>query len=74
MRPTHPHQLHFLPFLFFYTVLTLVVWDVDLLSEDVIKVYRYTNPECPIIYKSGDIAEAEPALPEWTMPVDELFE
>ena len=53
---------------------TLVVWDVDLQSEQVIKVYRYTDPECSIIYKRGDIAEAEPAVPEWTMPVDELFE
>lgn len=53
---------------------TLVVWDVDLLSEDVIRVYRFTDPENPTIYKRGDIAEAEPAVPDWTMPVDELFD
>ena len=53
---------------------TLVVWDVDLQSEEVIKVYRFTDPECPIIYKRGDIAEAEPAVPEWTLPVGELFD
>ena len=53
---------------------TLVVWDVDLLSEDVVRVYRFTNPESPAVYGRGEIAEAEPALPEWTMPVDELFE
>ncbi|MEK6406751.1 MAG: Uma2 family endonuclease [Acidobacteriota bacterium] len=53
---------------------TLVVWDVDLLSDDVIKVYRFTDPETPTIYKRGDIAEAEPAVPGWTMPVDELFD
>jgi Uncharacterized protein conserved in cyanobacteria len=52
---------------------TLVVWDVDLLSDDVIKVYRFTDPENPSIYRRGDIAEAEPAVPGWTMPVDGLF-
>ena len=52
---------------------TLVVWDVDLLSDDVIKVYRFTDPENPTIYRRGDIAEAEPAVSGWTMPVDDLF-
>ncbi len=52
---------------------TLVVWDVDLLSDDVIRVYRFTDPETPTIYKRGDIAEAEPSVSGWTMPVDELF-
>jgi len=53
---------------------TLVVWDVDLLSQDVIKVYRAADPETPTIYRRGDLAEAEPAVPGWRMPVDELFE
>lgn len=52
---------------------TLVVWDVDLLAEDVVKVYRASDPETPIIYRRGELAEAEPAVPGWTMPVDELF-
>lgn len=52
---------------------TLVVWDVDLLSEDVVKVYRASDPETPTIYRRGQMAEAEPALPGWTMPVDDLF-
>lgn len=52
---------------------TLVVWDVDLLSNDVVSVYRADNPETPTIYRRGDLAEAEPALPGWTMPVDDLF-
>jgi Uma2 family endonuclease len=52
---------------------SLVVWDVDLLNDDVIKVYRYTDPENPTIYHRGEIAEAEPAVPGWTMPVDDLF-
>jgi Uma2 family endonuclease len=52
---------------------TLVVWDVDLLSEDVVRVYRATAPTSPTIYHRGELAEAEPALPAWTMPVDDLF-
>jgi Uma2 family endonuclease len=52
---------------------TQVVWDVDLLSEDVVRVYRASDPPNPTIYRRGDIAEAEPAVPGWTMPVDELF-
>jgi len=53
---------------------TLVVWDVDLLSDDVIRVYRSADPDHPAIYRRGEIAEAEPAVPGWTMPVDDLFE
>lgn len=50
-----------------------VVWDVDLLSEDVIKVYHASAPENPTIYRRGDVAEAEPAVLGWRFPVDELF-
>lgn len=52
---------------------TLVVWDVDLLSKDVVRVYRATAPTTATIYKRGQLAEAEPALPGWTMGVDDLF-
>jgi Uma2 family endonuclease len=53
---------------------TVVVWDVDLLGADTIKVYRASDPNQPAIYRRGEIAEAEPAVPGWTMPVDELFD
>lgn len=53
---------------------TLVVWDVDLLSEDVVRVYRLSDPDNPKVYRRGEIAEAEPAVPGWTMSVDELFD
>jgi Uma2 family endonuclease len=52
---------------------TLVVWDVDLLSEDVVKVYRASDPDNPTISRRGDIAEAGPAVPGWGIPVDDLF-
>lgn len=53
---------------------TLVVWDVDLLGDNVVRVYRAEHPSIPAIYQRGEEAEAEPALPGWSMPVDELFE
>lgn len=52
---------------------TLVVWDVDLLGDAVITVYRAHEPSQPTIYRRGDLAEAEPAVVGWTMPVDDLF-
>jgi Uma2 family endonuclease len=52
---------------------TLVVWDVDLLSEDIVRVYSSDRPSIPRIYRRGQFAEAEPAVPDWTMPVDDLF-
>lgn len=52
---------------------TLVVWDVDLLSDDVVRVYRANDPDTPKVYRRGDIAEAEPAVPDWSMSVDNLF-
>src|SRR2546422_2725524 len=52
---------------------TLVVWDVDLLSEDVIKVYRASDPDNPTIYRRGEIAEAEPAVPEWRAAGEQVF-
>jgi Uma2 family endonuclease len=52
---------------------TVVVWDVDLESEDAIKVYRGSDPHRPTIYRRGEVAEAEPAVPGWRMAVNELF-
>jgi Uma2 family endonuclease len=53
---------------------TLVVWDVDLLSEDAIKSYKASDPEHPVIFRRGDMADAEPAVSGWRMPVNDLFE
>ncbi len=52
---------------------TLVVWDVDILRGQVVRVYRASDPKNPTVYHRGEIAEAEPAVPGWTMAVDELF-
>jgi Uma2 family endonuclease len=58
----------------YFTAGTKVVWDVDLLSDDIVRVYRATAPEEPTIYRRGETAEAEPAVPGWKFPVDELFD
>lgn len=52
---------------------TLVVWDVDLLSEDVITSYKASAPAQPVRFRRGDLADAEPAVPGWRMAVEELF-
>jgi Uma2 family endonuclease len=52
---------------------TLVVWDVDLMSEDVVRVYRSDSPDQVTVYRRGQTAEAEPAVPGWKIAVDDLF-
>jgi len=52
---------------------TLCVWDVDLQSPDVIKAYHFSDPENPIIFRRGDLADAGEAVPGWSMPARELF-
>ena len=57
----------------YFTAGTLVVWDVDLLSDNVVRVYRSDNPDTPTLYQRGETAEAEPAVAGWTMAVNDLF-
>ncbi|MBA2734371.1 MAG: Uma2 family endonuclease [Acidobacteria bacterium] len=57
----------------YFTCGTLVVWDVDVLREKLVRVYRATDPDNPTIYRAGDVAEAEPAVPSWTILVDEFI-
>src|SRR3954469_22417411 len=52
---------------------TLVVWDVDVLREKVVRVYRADDPHNLTTYHKGETAEAEPALPGWKIPVDEFI-
>ncbi len=47
---------------------TVVVWDVDTLGGSV-NVWRSSMPAEPNIYRAGEIANAEPAVPGWTMTV-----
>lgn len=52
---------------------TLVVWDVDVLRDLEVRSYRASNPEHPLVFRRGDVAHAEPALPGWSIPVAELL-
>lgn len=52
---------------------TQVVWDVDPIGDQIVRVYRAGEPATPTVYRRGEIAEAEPALPGWSMSVDDLF-
>jgi len=45
---------------------TLVVWDVDPIA-DLISKYRFDAPEQPEVFARGQVADAEPAVPNWTM-------
>jgi Uma2 family endonuclease len=51
---------------------TLCAWDVDVLSDDLVKSYHSSDPENPIIYRRGDLADTGDAVPVWSMPVDDL--
>jgi Uma2 family endonuclease len=53
---------------------TKVVWDVDVLRDGWIRVYRVTSPDVPTIFNRGGVAEAEPALPGFTFVVGEIFD
>lgn len=52
---------------------TLVVWDVDVLWSQEIRVYRASRPHKPDVFRRGERADAEPAVPGWSMLVDEVL-
>lgn len=53
---------------------TVVVWDVDMLSVEVIRSYHVSAPDQPRVFRRGETADAEPAVPGWRLAVDELFD
>ena len=50
---------------------TRAVWDVDLLSENVVTLHQPQS--APQVFRRGDSSHAGDALPGWTMNVDEIF-
>ena len=52
---------------------TTVVWDVDFLHEGWIKKYTPETIDNPRVFKRGEIADAESAVPGWRMAVEDLF-
>jgi Uma2 family endonuclease len=53
---------------------TRVVWDVDITDKNVVRKYLTERPNEPTLFRRGELADAGPAVPGWTMPVDDLFE
>jgi Uma2 family endonuclease len=58
----------------YFAANTQVVWDVDLFHERCIRSFRADAPDTPQIFKEGEQAHAEPALPGWRLSVDEVLE
>ena len=53
---------------------TLVVWDVDRERDDGVRLFRDGDAETPAtVFRRGELAHAEPVVPGWTTPVDDLF-
>ncbi|HEX8243052.1 MAG TPA: Uma2 family endonuclease [Longimicrobium sp.] len=52
---------------------TKVLWDVDYMREQVIRVYRPDEQDHAVVCGRGEVADAEPAVPGWRFPVDEMF-
>jgi len=52
---------------------TLVVWEADVLRDKLVRAYRSSKPESPTVYVAEETADAEPALPGWTMAVNEIL-
>jgi Uma2 family endonuclease len=51
---------------------TLVVWDVDPVAR-IVRSYRRESPYPPSVFKPGQDADAEPAVPGWRMSVERIF-
>ncbi len=51
---------------------TRVVWDVDVKAR-VVRSFLADSPDRPIVFSVGQVANAEPAAPGWSMAVDEIF-
>ena len=51
---------------------TLVVWDVDP-KADLVRSYLSTDPERPIPFERGKVADAGTALVGWSIAVDRIF-
>lgn len=51
---------------------TEVVWDIDPIARTV-RSYHRDAPDTPTVFHQGALAHAEPALPGWSVLMDDLF-
>jgi len=56
----------------YFAANTAVAWDVDPVACT-INSYRADHPNIPTIFTLEQIADAEPALPGWRVPVSDIF-
>jgi Uma2 family endonuclease len=56
----------------YFTAGTLVVWDVDPVADTIV-CYGAANPTQPKVFRCGDVADAEPAVPGWRIDVSTIF-
>jgi len=51
---------------------TIIVWDVDR-RDELVRSYSRQNPDQPRVFKLGQEADAEPAVPGWRISVERIF-
>ncbi|MDQ6604521.1 MAG: Uma2 family endonuclease [Chloroflexota bacterium] len=51
---------------------TAVVWDVNPVAQTIMS-YRADQPDIPTVFHQEQVADAEPALPGWRVPVSDIF-
>jgi Uma2 family endonuclease len=51
---------------------TRIVWDVDPINDRIVK-YASDEADHPTVFVRGQTADAEPAVPNWTIAVDAIF-
>jgi Uma2 family endonuclease len=51
---------------------TAVVWDVDPKAE-IVRAYLADSLDQPTVFSLVQVANAEPAVPRWRLPVDQIF-
>ena len=49
---------------------TLIVWDVNM-DDETITAYRFRQQT--VIFRRGEVADAEPAVPGWRITVEDVF-
>ena len=43
------------------------------LRDELVRSYTAERPQEPRLFRRGETADAEPALPGWSLPVEALF-
>jgi hypothetical protein len=57
---------------YYFEAGTRVVWDVDPIAQ-LVRKYAPDAPDRPVVFASGQEADAEPAVRGWRIAVDRIF-